>query len=319
MQYTCGYRMFESLLATSGLSYERLHALILLGDSGSLIKAAKGDSGLQSRLSHRLRELSEFIGTELTAKDGKSIKLSPPGERLAEIAREHFMAIQGFRDRAMGFATTFRIGAGDDLSRWIVVPAIGKLRRRGGPLRVTVGSFRTRDIVEQLKDRRLEFGVLRGDAIDISLKHARICEQRYAIFVPLRLAHSRGFLSVQDALLKCPHAALGGEGQLLDRLRILGKKLGGIFEPELMCSSIGQCIAAVGSGSFAAVLPVPVLATSGVQDYLVVEDETLEDLSRQIVLAWHPRMVEVLGQPARKMQQTFTDELRESAKIGSFS
>lgn len=46
-QVPCGNRMFEKLFERGGLSLERLHALILLADEGTLIRAAKGDSGLQ--------------------------------------------------------------------------------------------------------------------------------------------------------------------------------------------------------------------------------------------------------------------------------
>lgn len=43
--------------------------------------------------------------------------------------------------------------------------------------------MRTKDIVEQLKERRVEFGLLRADALDEPLEHFSVCEQRYAIFV----------------------------------------------------------------------------------------------------------------------------------------
>ena len=306
--------MFEDLFATRGLSLDRLHALVLLSESGSLIRAAKGDTGLQSRLSHRLRELSEFFGAELTVKAGKSIKLTPAGESLAQLAREHFLSIQAFRNQAAGTVTTYQVAAGDSLIQWLVVPAIGRIRRGSNPVRVKFHNLRTKDIVTQLKERQIEFGVLRSDAVESPLKRVPICKQRYAIFVPQRLVPSRGYLTVKDALLNCPHAAIGGDGQLMERLRELGRRFGGSFVPELSCDSIGQCVAGVETGVFAAVLPVQAWKASPEKQYTVVEDESLEALSRQIVLAWHPRTMEVMGTSAQQMQRAFAKALKDESE-----
>jgi DNA-binding transcriptional LysR family regulator len=217
--------MFDDLFTTRGLSLDRLHALILLSEAGSLIGAAKGDIGVQSRLSHRLRELSEFFGTELTERVGKTVKLTPVGESLAQMAREHFLSIRAFRDQAKGALVTFCVAAGDSLMQWLVVPAIGRIRRGSNPMLLNLRNLRTKEIVEELKARRVEFGVVRADAVQEPLKQIRICEQRYAVFVPRRLLPSRGLVSLRDALRKCPHAAIGGDGQLMERLRALARDL----------------------------------------------------------------------------------------------
>ena len=94
--------MFEDLFKTGGLSHERLNTLLKLSEKGSLIKAADNDLGKQSRLSHHLRELSEYFGVELTEKAGRSVKLTAAGQSLVQITREHFLALQSFRNQATG-------------------------------------------------------------------------------------------------------------------------------------------------------------------------------------------------------------------------
>jgi hypothetical protein len=42
-----------------------------------------------------------------------------------------------------------------------------------------------------------------------------------------------------------------------------------------------------------------------------VEDESLETLNRQIVLAWHPRTMDVMGPAARKTRQALADALKQ--------
>ncbi|HSY20216.1 MAG TPA: LysR substrate-binding domain-containing protein [Candidatus Acidoferrales bacterium] len=174
-----------------------------------------------------------------------------------------------------------------------------------------MSNLRTRDIVQQLIERRVDFGLLRSDALEDPLQCIPVCEQRYAIFVPKRLVPSRGLMTIKNALFECPHAALGGDGQLIERLKELTRKLGGEFTPELVCDSIGQCVSAVETGAFAAILPVQAWVASSEKDYIVVEDESLKILSRQIVLAWHPRTIEILGPAALKARDALTNALKE--------
>ena len=70
--------------------------------------------------------------------------------------------------------------------------------------------------------------------------------------------------------------------QLLKQLGELAGKLGGVFIPEMVCDSIGQCIAAVETGAFAAVLPVQARPSSSGMDYVVVEDDSLDTLNDKL-------------------------------------
>jgi len=67
----------------------------------------------------------------------------------------------------------------------------------------------------------------------------------------------------------------------------------------------------VETGAFAAILPVQAWVASSEKDYIVVEDESLKILSRQIVLAWHPRTIEILGPAALKARDALTNALKE--------
>lgn len=305
--------MFEDLVRSKYLTFDRLHAVMRLSEAGSLIEAANRDPDESSRLSHRLAELSEFFGTPLTARAGRTLKLTAAGHKVARMAREHFLEIQTFRDEAAGVAPAFTIGAGDNLMQWLLVPAIGRIRRDKHDVRVTLCNLRTKPIVERLKDRRFDFGIIREDAVGKPLEQVAICEQRYALFVPRRLVTSR-LLGLKEALLETPQATIAGEGQLVERLHELAERLGGKLEPDLICDSIGQCQAAVKSGAFAAVLPVHAWAGAAAQECIVVEDEALEALNRELVLAWHPKTLEVIGGPAKKLLHLLTGALKKAAE-----
>jgi DNA-binding transcriptional LysR family regulator len=120
-------------------------------------------------------------------------------------------------------------------------------------------------------------------------------------------------LTIKAALLDCPHASISGDGQLLKQLGELAGKLGGVFVPELVCSSISQCVAAVESGVFAAVLPAQVKPSSSGKNYVVVEDDSLDTLKREIALAWHPRTADLTGPFGSKLRQSLVDALKQQS------
>jgi len=304
--------MFEQFLQRKGLSVERLHALVLLSEHGSLIKAAKGDFGMQSRYSHYLRELSGFIGTPLTRKEGRAIRLTRAGEELASLVRTQFRTLQEFQGRAAGSVQQIVIGAGDGLLQWLLIPALGSMRQPDKKQSVKVESLRTVDMVRRLQEQRLDFGLVRRNAVPVGLSSVEVCVVKHVVVVPRRLAPRR--LTLKTALLNCPHASVGGDGELVQKLRSLAKDSGGIFQPELVCDSIGQCLAAVRTGGYAAVLPAQAWENAADFECEVVDEEDLADLDRPIALAWSPRNLEALGVAIDSIRESLIIALVEEAK-----
>jgi DNA-binding transcriptional LysR family regulator len=300
--------MFEEFLQRRGLSIERLHVLVQLSEAKSLIEAAGQDTGLQSRYSHYLRELSAFFGTPLTERAGKTLRLTTKGEELAKIAREQLRVLENFQ---RGLAETFRewkIGASDSLLQWLMIPALGKMRRPGRHNRYLLSSHRTNEIPQLIQEQKLDFGLTRTEATPEYLASKQICVVRHVVVVPRRLVHQRGILSLKKALLECPHAMVMSDEQLLQRVRNLAAGFDGEFKPELICDSTNQCIAAVRTGAYASVLPDRVIEPTFANDCIVV-DEELEELDSSISIIWNPRTMDVLGGPAESVRDEIVDVL----------
>jgi DNA-binding transcriptional LysR family regulator len=128
--------------------------------------------------------------------------------------------------------------------------------------------------------------------------------------VPNRLL--RGYASPKAALLGCPHAAVAGDGQLIQRIKEKAAQLGGSYQPELRCDSLGQCLAAVKTGAYAAVLPAHVVEPD-MADGCVVVDDDLEDLDRTISLIWNRRALDVIGNAAVQVRDELVAALRDEA------
>jgi DNA-binding transcriptional LysR family regulator len=309
--------MFEHLLHREGLSIERLHALVLLSEHGSLIKAAKGDAGTQSRYSHHIRELSAFMGTALTTRDGRSIRLTPAGEELVRLIKAQFQALLEFQSRSTGTVQQVVIGAEDSLLQWLLIPALGAMRRPGKRQFVKVENLRTGDLVRRLQEQRVDLGLLRSNAVPEGLKSQEVCVIKHVFAIPRRFALRGPTLSA--ALKSCPIAALDADGEKSQSLLLLANGPGATFKPELVCDSISQCLAAVRTGSFAAVLPIQALEDAGEMDCDIVDDKSLAELDRVISIAWSPRNLEAFGAPLGKFKNDLYAALAEEVETRGMS
>ena len=188
--------------------------------------------------------------------------------------------------------------------QWWLIPALG---RRGLATRWSLHNLRTTEIVSRVADERLDFGLVRSDSVRDSVKAAQIGTITYAIVVPRRLL--RGNISTKTALAELPHATIGTDGQLTERLRKIASDLGSVFQARLKCDSLGLCLAAVRTGRYAAVLPTYILDDDTVAEVEIVEAD-LEELNRPMALIWNPRKQEILGRNAVETKDALLAALR---------
>ncbi|MEO6569719.1 MAG: LysR family transcriptional regulator [Opitutaceae bacterium] len=285
--------MFESLFSERGLSLDRLKVLIEVRDAGSIAQAAPGDLVRQSQFSRQLRELSEFFGCEVAQRRGKILKLTEKGERLAELAREHLRALEDFRSECREESVAFTIGAGDSLIQWLVIPQLGEMVRAFPHTRFVTVNLRTNDIVQQITDGRVDFGIIRKNAAAPGLKSVSLGIVSYAAVVADALVRRRKNLTLRELLGELPLATQTTDGQFSSGLREIAKKLEITLVPALSCQSFPQTMAAVRSGRFAAIVPQLALRNEGVTGVHRVTDEALRSLDREALLAWNPRLVRV--------------------------
>jgi DNA-binding transcriptional LysR family regulator len=294
--------MFDKLFAERGLSLDRLRVLIEVHDAGSIAQAAPGDSIRQSQYSRQLREISEFFGCEVARRRGKILKLTPQGTRLAEMARSHLRSLEDFRAECRAEAVDYTIAAGDSLIQWLVIPRIGALLESTPGVRFATANLRTNDIVQQLGDGRMDFGVIRKDALVAGLKSADLGTLTYCVVIPKHLA-GRAKLTLKDVLTKVPLAAQKADGQFTQRLQEIARSLAVELQPTLACESFPQALAAVRSGGFAAI--VPAIAAVELAPGTVVQftPNELQSLRRNLVLAWNPRSTHVRPAAGKLMER----------------
>ncbi|MFT3868770.1 MAG: LysR family transcriptional regulator [Nibricoccus sp.] len=285
--------MFDTLFAERGLSLDRLKVLVEVQDAGSIAQAAPGDPIRQSQYSRQLRELSEFFGVEVTKRQGKILKLTVQGARLAELARNQLRSLQDFRSECHAGCVEYSIAAGDNLLQWLVLPRLGQVSHGKTPMRFSTYNHRTNEIVQQLNDGRIDFGLIRRDAVGEGLKSAPLGDVPFVAVVPRKLVSRVQQLTLEEVLAKVPLVAQTTDGQFAQKLRALTEECGAAFAPTIACQSFPHALSAVRSGHFAAILPKLALTDLAPVDYVVIESKILEQLKRPIVLVWNPRLVAI--------------------------
>lgn len=301
--------MYDSLFSERGLSLDRLRVLVEVHDAGGIAKAAPGDPIRQSQYSRQLRELSEFFGTEVARRQGRQLKLTPQGVQLAELVRTQLRSLQDFRAECRAESVDYTIAAGDSLIHWLVIPRLGEIVRKQQAARFATSNLRTNEVVQQLKDGRVDFGVIRKDAVEAPLKSAALGTLRFVAVVPKALVPARGSLSLREVLGELPFAAHTSDGQFTQKLRDVAKELKTELRPALICQSFPQAMAAVRSGGFGSVLPALALKELEPESYQAVPAPSLGNLDRGIVLAWNSRLPRIRPS-AKKLIDRLQSELR---------
>lgn len=291
--------MFEALFSERGLSLDRLKVLIEVRDAGSIAQAAPGDPVRQSQYSRQLRELSEFFGCEVAQRRGKLLKLTAQGERLAELAREHLRSLEDFRAECREAKVAFTLGAGDSLIQWLVIPRLGKILDEFPGIHFATANLRTNEIVQQLTDCRLDFGIIRKNAIAPGLKSVSLGIVRYVALGPDALMRGRKRVTLQQAFTELPLASQTTDGQFASGLRDIAKALHAPVVPALACQSFPQTTAALRSGRFWAIVPEIALRELASTPMHRITDKLLTQLEREAMLAWNPRLIRVRPNAAK--------------------
>ena len=284
--------MFESLFSRRGLSLDRLRALLEVHDAGSISHAVPGNPVRHSQYSRQLRELSEFFGSEMAERRGKFVKLTANGTSLAEISREYLRALEDFTGACRGEHDHFTIAAGDSLMQWLISPRLGALLQQLPKVRFATESSRTDNIIQDLSNLRVDFGLVRKNALIPGLQAADLGVLSYVAVVPKALVSKGRSPSLAQAF-QLPLAIQTTDGQFGKQLFDIACTFAPAFEPALACQSFPQTLAAVRSGRFAAVLPELAAAELPPASVYKVTGEPLEQLSREYVLVWNRRMIGV--------------------------
>jgi DNA-binding transcriptional LysR family regulator len=180
-----------------------------------------------------------------------------------------------------------------------VIPRLGKIIDEFPGTHFSTTNLRTNEIVQQLTDCRLDFGIIRKNAMAPGLKAVSLGVVSYIALVPETLARQRKKLSLRQAFAELPLATQTTDGQFTGGLREIAKTLEVPLTPTLSCQSFPQTMAALRSGRFWSI--VPEIAARDLPSGTLhrVPDAALATLDREAMLAWNPRLVRIRPNAAK--------------------
>ncbi len=286
--------MFETLFSQAGLSLDRLWGFLQMAQAGSIARAAPGDANRQSQISRQIRELEQFFGTELTRRRGKTLRLSPAGERLAGLIREQFQDLEDFRKEQAGLAKSYTIAAGFSVLEWLVVPVLPAISRHLGGATLLTEAHRSHSLTDAVRDGRVDFAIIRQNAVPPGGRSVVVMKMAYHLCIPRSLlpAGLTAREAAKPALWQTlPFAAGRDGGQTDTAVREAMRSAGVDFRPRFECGSMLQVHQLIATGACAGVLPTLGVQGLDADAVLVVPFVPMRDFGRALVLHWNPRLL----------------------------
>lgn len=269
-----------------GVSLERLQTLCCVAAAGSIAAAAKGDPNRQSLFSRQIKELETALNLSLLDRSSSPYRLTSDALRIEYFTREMVNGIDRVLDEAAGRAAPVSIGAGESILQWLVLPLLSPALAKGA-LHLRCENLRSREVVEALRHRRVDLGIL-------SAKHpAADLESRSLASYGLIAIGKAGVLPAGDqtgwADLKgrCM-AALEGASGLRRRLDQLNLEVPNGPRLVLECTSYPQVIEVCSAGKLIGLLPGIAKRAALQAGLRVTEIRELQDLEFELVLMWNP-------------------------------
>jgi DNA-binding transcriptional LysR family regulator len=281
--------MPNELLFQKGVSMNRLQTLVRVADKGSIAAAAgQDDLARQSQFSHQLKDLEISFGRKLTERRGRTLRLTPAGNRLATLMREHLLALSRFADEVKDEAFTVRIGAGESTFNWLLSPNLAKVDSPSRRIRWCFSTLHAEDIKERLLDQRLDFGIVRGIQETARLKQEKLGTLENRLFIPVTLMPAPP-PSALDAIMDLPLALL--EDGSRTRLDIENACLRKHRKPDIRyeCNTATQLASVIANNLAAG--PLPELARTQFDRRKVLDIGLGGILGKDspLCLAWNPR------------------------------
>jgi DNA-binding transcriptional LysR family regulator len=196
--------------------------------------------------------MEAFFGVALTRRVGRRIEITEEGNRLALLIRRHFSELDDFRESMAGRSINVRIGSQGSILNWLVMPRL-MTQQTIGNVTLELEQMRSLDVVRAVADGRLDFGIVREDALPKGLKRWKLGQVGYAVFAANALWKNAA--SAEELIARAPAIELLPGGQFSTRWQAWLEKQK--LHPKVIArvSSFTDAAKAVQAGHAAAILP----------------------------------------------------------------
>ena len=285
--------MYEIIFRKKGLSLDRLQTLVMVAEAGGVTRAAQDDPVRQSLYSRQLKELGAFFDAELAHKEGRTVKLTPLGQKISAITLDYFSSLAQLLDKSGKTVHPLSIGTGNILTQWVLPEIMATLHREYG-IPVRCSCLRTRDVISQISEGVLDLGIVRKDDVPAHLENFDAGVIEYRLYAPrILLPKSSREPDLAAVLKNTPLAALDAPGDYNDAVEDLARKHPGSPGIQFRYSSMANICSMVQQGACAAILPRLASEVLDPTTYWELDCPEMKYFRRPLALCWRKRMVEI--------------------------
>lgn len=264
----------------TGISIERLRSFCEIVEAGSVVGAASKNRVEQSQYSRQMRDLEKALGTKLFVKEGKFLRLSRDGGKLAALTRAYFGGLNDLAERVSDGGRVVRMGTAESIMRWVLIPRYAELVTAVGA-RIDVESNRTERIVEKVLNGGLDLGIVRADAVTPELESFEFPALAYSLLIPRAILPDKSAAGLR-AVRTLPLVLIDGDGRFVRGVRALLEKNEITAQVIARVESFSLAAELAKAISAATIVPRQATGEFAADQFAIAEIEVLAALTRPL-------------------------------------
>jgi LysR family transcriptional regulator, hydrogen peroxide-inducible genes activator len=279
-------------ISPNDVSLRQLQYAVALADALGFHKAADRCHVSQPTLSAQVKQLEDVLGVRLFERDRRRVLVTAAGERVVAHARRVLVDLGDLLASAEQFAEpgsgTFRIGVIPTVAPYILPDLVPAARARFPKLRLVFREERTDAIVADLREGRLDAGLLALEAEIGEWAVGEIAADPFVVALPSGhpLARKK---RISPADLEGENVLLLDEGHCF-RTQVLSVcSRNGAREGEFRATSLATLTQMVSAGSGITLLPAMAVPVENRAGQLEVRPFIAPSPHRTIALIWRPQ------------------------------
>lgn len=290
-----------SLWDTVPYSLRQLQYLVAVAELGGFRRAADACGVAQPSLSAQVAQVESALGVQIFERGARGVRVSAAGAPVIDRARAMLLAARDLaeaaRQQADPLRGTLRIGVIPTVCPYLLPEVARPLKRRLPDLHLIWSEEKTRVLLDQVQDARLDGAIVALEDRLLHLEHAAIGDD------PFVLAGAPGHPLMKRAGAASPGTLDGATVYLLEdghcfrdqALALCGAS--GAEEADLKATGLSTLVQMVAGGDGVTLLPRMAVPVENRRGQLAVRPFKSPAPTRRLVLAWRKgsAMVRPLG------------------------
>ncbi len=278
-------------ISAHDLSPRQLQYVVAVAETLGFHKAAERCHVSQPTLSAQVKQLEDVLGVQLFERDRRRVLLTATGAVVVAHARRVLLEIEDMIAAAKQLVEpcsgTFRIGVIPTIAPYLLPEVVPAVRARYPKLQLVFREEKTDAVVADLREGRLDAGLLALEADIGEWASGRIADDPFVVALPEghRLARKK---RVAASDLDDENVLLLDEGHCFRAQALSICNRAGAKESELRATSLSTLAQMVSSGSGITLLPQIAVAVENRRGQLEVRPFTAPAPHRTIALIWRP-------------------------------